>query len=295
MFDPKWLCPEIRSEFERWMSEVPDDPYGGTNTLGIHSVLRAHFLIANYFFLEGAGIGGVGPKDINLLHSALYRQHVSIRGVPKWTDRFDLCATLMFGLIKDHPFYDANKRTAFLSSMYQLHNMGRTPDIALLEFENFTVDIADNKLGKYSRYKNLVRNNDSDAEVKFISHYLRTNTRELDRRFYTVTFRELRRLLNRFECDIDNPQGNYIDVFKTFQMRAGLFGRRIVKERRRVAQIGFPGWGKQVHQGAMRTVRAACLLTPAHGIDSQVFYREVDDLETLIAYYQEPLSRLAER
>jgi hypothetical protein len=63
----------------------------------------------------------------------------------------------------------------------------------------------------------------------------------------------------------------------------------------RLSQIGFPGWGKQVNQGAIKTVRLTCELTAKDGIDSQVFFREVDDLEKLIAHYQEPLRRLADR
>jgi hypothetical protein len=88
----------------------------GALTLGMHDVLKAHFLIADFFFAEGEGIGGVGPRDLDLLHSALYRQHVTLGGTAKWDTKFDVCATLLYGLIKDHPFHDANKRTAFLSA-----------------------------------------------------------------------------------------------------------------------------------------------------------------------------------
>lgn len=63
----------------------------------------------------------------------------------------------------------------------------------------------------------------------------------------------------------------------------------------KVGQIGFPGWGAQVRVSAMKTVRGVCELTPEFGIDSQVFFKDLSDLESLIAHYQEPLRRLADR
>jgi death-on-curing family protein len=293
MFDSTLLCDDVRPEYERWFGRVGEEVYSSPSTLGIHDVLQAHFLIANYFYLEGAGLGGVGPMNLDLLHSTIYRQHVSSGSVRKWTDKFDICATLIFGIVKNHAFHDANKRTAFLTALLFLKRAGRTPAVGHKEFENFFVDIADDKLGKYDRYKKLKRENDPDAEVKMISYYLRSKTRELDKKFYSITFRELKRILNGFGCDIDNPHNNTIDVFKDFKVKR-LFRSPIV-ERRRVGQVGFPSWGKQVGQGAIITVRKVCGLTADDGVDSQSFYNAVQDLETLIAHYQEPLKSLAYR
>jgi prophage maintenance system killer protein len=294
MFDLNWLCPEVRIEYQRWMDAVPDDPYLSATTLGIHDVLRAHFLIANYFYLEGEGLGGIGPRDLWLLHSAISRQHVGLGVVRKWTTKFEVCATLLYGLIMDHPFHDANKRTAFLSALYYLHRSGRIPSVSHKEFEDFAVEIADHKLGKYARYASMIKDKDRDAEVRFISYWLKTHTRDMDKRFYAITYRDLKRLLNAFGCDIVDPSGNYIDVVKEFIIPAGFLRKQRV-EVRRVGQIGFPGWGGQVGQGAIGTVRKVCELTPAKGVDSQVFFRGVDDLQTLIVHYEEPLRHLADR
>ena len=57
--------------------------------------------------------GRAGVRDENLLESALYRP------VNKWhygeTDFAVLAAAYGFGLASDHPFYDGNKRAAFVS------------------------------------------------------------------------------------------------------------------------------------------------------------------------------------
>jgi death-on-curing family protein len=294
MFNPEWLCDDVRKEYDRWMNEISSDPYASSSTLGIYDALQAHFLIANHFYILGEGLGGIGPRDVGLLHSALSRQNVSIGQSPKWSDKFDLCATLLFGLVMNHPFHDANKRTAFLCSLYLLERGNRIPDIPHSRFEDFLVEVADHKLGKYARFKEYIKKGASDPEVRFISNYLRTNTRQMDRRYYAVTYWDLKRTLNRFGCDIDHPSGNYIDVFATRHIPGGIF-RASKKELAKVAQIGFPGWGKQVGQGALHTVRKTCDLTPEFGIDSQVFFNELDTLQALIAHYEEPLRRLANR
>jgi death-on-curing protein len=74
----------IRPEYERWLGLLgPADPYVGKLTIGIHEVIQAHFLLAEFFSQIGEGLGGLGPKDLNLLHSALSRQFVQYKGQPK--------------------------------------------------------------------------------------------------------------------------------------------------------------------------------------------------------------------
>ena len=56
--------------------------------------------------------GGIGVRDENLLDSALARpQQNHAYGDPP-PDLADLAASLAFGLARNHPFVDGNKRTA---------------------------------------------------------------------------------------------------------------------------------------------------------------------------------------
>jgi len=122
---------DIQNEHKRILKKIgPEDPYLGDTTIGIFEALKAHFLLIEFFAKSGEGVGGIGPKDINLLHSALNRQFLEFGGTPRWNNRLEVCATLMYGLIKNHPFYDANKRTAFLVSLLHLQKIGRTPTIS---------------------------------------------------------------------------------------------------------------------------------------------------------------------
>lgn len=288
----------LEREYTRWLGIVgEDDPYATKATIGLHDVLRAHFLILDFFSQEkqGEGVGGVGPKDLNLLHSAIYRQFVSLGGKEKWPTPFEKCATLMYGIVKDHPFHDANKRTGFLTTLLFLERIGRIPRIKQKEFEDFVVEVADDQLEKYPRFREA-RVSVQDPEVQFIADYLKRNTRDVDHQTYTVTFHELNQILKPHNVELSSPRGNYIDIIKVEHRPKylGLLGPR-VRHETRLAQIGFPGWKRQVTKGALKTVREATGLTAQNGYDSKTFFQGADPLHALIDTYAEPLRRLANR
>jgi death-on-curing family protein len=292
------LEPEIESEYERVLGTIGDaDERLGEDCLTLREILNAHFLIANHFYLDGQGLGGIGPKDVGLLQSAISRQAAMFDGTEKWRGPYERCATLFFGLIKNHPFYDANKRTAFLSGLYQLYRLGRCPSADEQDFEDLTVDIADNALGKHSRYKDLVKNGEPDAEIKFISWYLRNNTRNIDRKHHSITYRELQSVLRGYDFSLANPHGNYIDVVRIDKKRRGLFGMlgREQTVEVRLGQIGFPRWSAQVGKAAIKTVREVTGLTHEKGVDSAAFFHGVHPMRALISTYHKPLMRLAQR
>jgi death-on-curing family protein len=291
---PEFVNKSVADHYDRLLATLDEScAFRTSNTLSVFDVLHAHYLIADFFVSEGKGLSLVGPKHMNLVHSAVFRQHVGIGMRRKWEDRFDLCATLMFGLAMDHAFHDANKRTAFLSCLYLLGRVGRTPTVSHREFEDFLVDIADHKLNKYARYQEMVKRGTEDPEVLMISRWLRSRTRDVDHRQYTITYWELKRLLVTHGFDLQDPYGNTIDVVQ-HETRKPLFrSPRIVTKR--ILKIGFQSWTSQVPKGVLKQVRESTKLTHDHGIDSQVFFRGGDDLNALISHYQEPLRRLADR
>ena len=70
-----FLHADVEREYQRWTKIVGfDDPYHADDTVGLHDVLKAHFLLIDYFVEKNYAIGGVGPRDLDLLHSALSRQ-----------------------------------------------------------------------------------------------------------------------------------------------------------------------------------------------------------------------------
>jgi death-on-curing protein len=172
--------------------------------------------------------------------------------------------------------------------------MGWCPSVNEKKFEDFTVEISENKLDRPDFETFLLRAT-PDAAVKFISWYFRKHTRQLDKRNYNITYRELQIILSRYGYSLTNPQGNYIDIVRIEKRRVflGLLGEREVQTR--IAQIGFPRWTAPVGRGALKTVREATGLTEKRGVDSAAFFRGLDPMQTLITTYYDPLMRLAER
>lgn len=266
------------------------DPYVGRVTIGMHEVLQAHFLLAEFFSQKGEGIGGVGPKSLDLLHSALSRQFVQYGGKPKWSNGVDICATLMFGLIKNHPFHDANKRTAFLNSILHLQKIGRTTTITDVEYEDFTVDIAEGNLDKYEFSKRF-NGPSPDREISIISHFLKRGSREISLQSKLITYNELNAILAKRGLGLERPNGNRIDLVRYFDTD----NETRLPSPKRIAHIGFHGWSKEVSSKDIGIVREAARLDARHGYDSQAFFNGLDDPLTLIKKYKDPLERLAFR
>lgn len=274
---------EVYSEYERWRSTIPskDMGHGG---LTVHDVLKVHFLVVDMFYGQKSGIGGIGPKDVGLLESAVSRQYSSFGDHVRWERTEDKAATLLFGVVKNHPFHDANKRTAFLSVLYLLRRNGIVLSVTEQQFEDFVVLIADDS---YRKKEKFIRSfsEQEDGEIKFISHIIKKTTRQLDNKDKLITYRELDRILHRFGFGLFYPENNYIDVCT---VQDGIVGDRICR-------IGFPGWTKQILKQNLRYLRQETGLDALNGVDSEAFFGAAEPVSVLMARYYDPLVRLADR
>jgi len=84
--------------------------------------------------------GADGIRDEGLLESALARpRNLASYGEP---DAFDLAAALGYGLVKNHPFVDGNKRTSFLCAYVFLGINGHSLDADEAEAAAIMLDLA---------------------------------------------------------------------------------------------------------------------------------------------------------
>jgi len=305
--DMEFLHPDIEAEYKRWTTIVGiEDPYRSNDSIGLHELLAAHFLIIDYFAEKKYGIGGVGPRDLDLLHSALSRQFTSYGGVCKWNSLYENCATLMFGLIMNHSSHDANKRTALLAVLSLLHRKKRIVTLQQKRLDSLVIAVAANDLQNYfskdARYQKQLqllsgKNNDTDVAVRIIADFLQRNTRLRDDSARTVTYSELNGALRQHGYELRNPNGGYINVVRIEPARPAKFLGIGGKPEREIflAQVGFPGWKDQVHKAALKTVREAARLTSRHGCDSKVLFEGAEPISSLISEYAEPLKRLANK
>lgn len=72
-------------------------------------------LAIHYQAVEKFG-GSHGVRDIGLIESAVARPQASFGGQDLYKSVFAKAAALLQSLLKNHPFVDGNKRTAFVSA-----------------------------------------------------------------------------------------------------------------------------------------------------------------------------------
>lgn len=120
--------------------------------------------IKNYSPQETSGI-----SDKNALSMAVNepKQHIFEKDL--YHDGFSKAAVLLINLIKNHPFHNANKRTAFLAAYVFLKLNGHSLKMENQEVVEFVVRIATYQ-GEFDTLKNLttdmLKNNSTKIDPK---------------------------------------------------------------------------------------------------------------------------------
>jgi death-on-curing protein len=266
------------------MGGVTTEMLSYEDALNIHEVLVKDFA-STPDPIQPPGIRGNG----DLLQSAIARQHVGLGCQLKHPDPLSNAATLCYGVCCNHAFHNGNKRTALVALLCHLDRNGLTlqENVAQDELYGFMLKIAAHRFApKKSRHDS------SDIEIEEIKRWLHRNTRKIKKGERVVTFRELRKLLRQFDIELENPQGNYIDVVLYKMKRKGFFGP---KERigTRIAHIGYPGDGVEVGRNSLKIIREQAGLTEKDGYDSEMFYSAETSVDKFIMRYKGTLRRLA--
>ncbi len=282
------LRSDIKTNFERVVKTYNPCKESLTGGLSEFEVLKAHYIISDYFISEGEEIF-FGVKNFNLLSSAVARQDVEFCGIEKWKDCYHKMGTLLFGITKNHAFEDGNKRTALLSLLLYIDKENLQLKYKQKVLEDLIVRIAANELSTYEKYKKYYLGKE-DAEVNFIADCIKKFTRKTNKKIYTITYEEFNRRLRKFGIWLDNPKGNCINVYRNKKITRLFFFKTSKEER--IMQIGFPGWKRQVDLKAIRSVLSTAGLTKENGVDSEVFFKDAEPAYELIREYRNPLIRL---
>lgn len=282
-----YLADILREEYEYEVRHFNPSEKADGHGLSELDVLKAHFILSDYFLKEGESVR-YGLLNFNMLSSAVSRQYVEFEGQKKWSDDYHRIATLMYGLTMDHAFHDGNKRTALLCAVWGLNRVNReVKEETINLLEELVVRIASRNLSADTKFRTYLKSD--DPEINYIAEKLRNWTRRTNKILYTVTYEELNSRLKDYDCYLDNPDGNRIGLFK-IKKKNILFVPTQKPERLRV--VGFPGWKKQVGLGTLHAILKAAELDPEHGIDSEVFFHGATPSYELLKQYRAPLIRL---
>lgn len=251
----KYLPEELKNAYEFDLKKC--HPIEGLTfpLIGIEDVLQAHYILADYFTDNSAPEEVermlVGLRNEHLLASALSRQTVTFCGRTKYTDPIDICATLFYGLVKDHAFNDGNKRTALLVLLSQLYNYGYYPKSDFKNFENLVLAVADGGANmlerKYAKIWKKFKKSD-DCEIKTISYVIRHNCEKKDRSFHKdINMREFCGALSQLSS-ISYRIENMKIKFERKVYKVGIFPQTYKYS------INFYGWTRPLAAGVVRDV-----------------------------------------
>ncbi|HBZ44951.1 MAG TPA: hypothetical protein DEO85_13050 [Maritimibacter sp.] len=293
------LSRAVSEERERQSNLLPEFHLDKRPTalLSYEDVLDAHFCIVDFFTREGYGLGGIGVKDIGTFVSTVERQYAGYGSADIYENDYQKIASLMFGIIKNHPFYDGNKRTAFLCALLQLNRMGRIIKVSEKEFEDLMVEIADDSIQRRSALKELRKKKAKNAEILYLGRYLEKNSRKRARLNKTIKFRQLRQIVEENGFSFANSNKGTIDLVKVSRKPVRRFWSRDKVETTKtvLATIAYHGEGVDVPDNTVKLVRQACGLTDQDGFDGEVLLRDAQPTFQLINSYQSALQNLAYR
>lgn len=284
--DMEYLPKELRKALDYDIKQCRDMDIDGY-LINISDVLRAHYILADYFTDISSGVEMermlVGVRSYDLLASAIGRQIVEYGGKRKYTDKIEICATLFFGLVKDHSFHDGNKRTALLILLYQLQMYGYYPKPEFKEFENLVLSIADNSLP--TKYNNIWKKfkKGEDCEIKTIAYIIRRLVVKKNNSYHlSITTKDFCNILakNGVRYEID---GKKIRLYREV--------RRFLRTDKYTYTINFYGWTRPVRVKMARDTTDALHLTEEYP-DFQSLSNGHGNIYKIICDFEMPLRRL---
>jgi death-on-curing protein len=178
-------------------------------------------------------------------------------------------------------YLDKNKLTLFQTSQNELYDL-------MLQVASHTL------FGRPSkRVRRPKRPPHSDREVEKIAAWLRSRAERVSRGERQITYRELRRILNRFGYLLVRPKGNSIEIVRPVEETQGLFRRRTAIVEKHIDTIGWSGEDREMAISDVKKVRRICRLREEDGIDSNAFYDETAVIDSFVNSYRTLLRRLA--
>ena len=112
----------------------------------VANLLVRVYEIHEFVITETGGLPGL--REAAMLHSAVARPFATFGGQELYPTDFEKAGALFHSLIKNHPFMDGTKRTAFAAALFFLENCGHSipGQFPLKAVVDFCVSIAEENL-----------------------------------------------------------------------------------------------------------------------------------------------------
>lgn len=277
-------------------------------TLTADCIIHLHDLLSkNYHLIDRMDpVEPPGIKSITNLESAVFRQYTGSKEWLKYDNPFKNCATLMFGLIKNHPFHNGNKRVAFLAMIKHLFENGYVikPDTRHDEIYDVLVAIADNNLeGEFGvtdgNGKRLFRQGKTkerwsdEKNIEVISHWLRQCCESKN-----VCLKSKIRVQRLSE--ILEKKSIYMEINGTWLTLYQIRSKKILglistgKERYNIKTYGMGNSLSEIGIKLINQIRKDYGLTQKDGFDNKAFYDTETFIDQEIIAYKKVIYKLSQ-
>lgn len=276
-------------------------------TLTRDNVEELHTILStNYTILENIDpIIPPGIKDENLLESAVFRQHTGSGEWYKYDNSFSNCATLVFGIIKDHAFHNGNKRTGLLCMIKHLYLNGYVlkPNLKHEDIYGFILAISADDLHSFANknvtYRRWLRINklqrkesiNIEQQLEFIEYWLRINSvSKIVQLKSNVKILKLRNILLKKGIILEQS-GSRIKIYKLIDVKIlGIkAGTKIICEK----EYSLGNSLNEIGNATLKYIRRDFSLTQNDGFDNIVFYDDDYFIDEEVTKYKKLIYRLS--
>jgi death-on-curing family protein len=271
-------------------------------TLSVHDVRQIHAALVEMFQKSMDPIAPPGERAGGMLESAVARQWAGSDGKLLYATPAANAAALAYGLCKNHPFANGNKRTAIVAMLVHLDKNGLMvrETIDHRDVYEFILALAESELHRFTSppiNADLRKCAANSYEYQFACcrHWIAIATRDVRLGDRTIRMRDLRRILQNFGYELRDPYKNFADIVRfskvTKRSWLGFSSTQSVEEK--VTQISCSGMNSIVQVNTVKEVRKRCALRNEDGVDSEIFYGGLDRLDFFLNHYRKILHRLA--
>ena len=272
--------------------------------MNVSDILKAHYILADYFtdksaYEETEYLGmSIGVRDYNLIASAVGRQVTGYGGKLKYENNLDICATLFFGLVKNHAFVDCNKRTALLVLLHQMYKYGYYIVGNFKKLEDLVVSTAENTTaenGIPSKYKNVYKkfrkqeDNSGYAVVKTLSYILRGLVTRKNHSFrMDINMKDFCQALTDIgvKCSLE---GAKIKFYRTVRSWHKLSSEELAYT------VNFYGWTRAVEAGMADEVFRRLEIFKEYPDFQSIMAKKGESIYTIIGDFEKPLRKLQDK
>lgn len=267
----------------------------------LHNLLSKNYtLIQNMDAVEPPGI-----KNENLLSSAVQRQNTGFDDWYKYDNNFSNCATLVYGIIKNHSFHNGNKRTGLLCLIKHLFINGYVlkPQLRHQEIYDLIVAVSDDSLLDFALkekvYKKWLRSNslvkklklDVEWSIKFIEYWLKQNSISKNVQIKSkVKIGYLKSILTKKNINL-RQEGAKIYVYRSVERT--FLGIPIGKYKIINQKEYTLGSLTEIGINTLNILRRDFNLTQQDGFDNVLFYDDDNFIDEEVTTYKKIIYKLA--